>query len=146
MHQRCTGLHGLLRVKDRGQQLVLDVDQFQRLLRDLFADGRHCGQAVADETHLGVEYVLVLDVVQDARGGRARVKNARHVVNREDRLDARQRPRPAGVHAQHPGMRVRAALDLAIQHAGQQDICRVARCAGHLLDAVHPGRPRADHR
>ena len=62
----------------------------------------------------------------------------------DDRLDAGQRRAPCGVDRHDPRMRVRAAHDLAPQHAGHGHVGAVRGAAGHLVDAVGTDRAGAD--
>ena len=42
-------------------------------------------------------------------------------------------------------VRVRTAEDRPLEHSAQMDVCPILGPAGHLVRAVVPNRPRADH-
>jgi len=87
---RRAGRHRLARVQDRGQFLVLDLDQAERALRDFLALRRDRSHAVSDAAQLAVQAEEVQragDRVGLARGG---VHHARDVRMGQHRMDAGQ--------------------------------------------------------
>src|SRR5262249_7485657 len=66
------------------------------------------------------------------------------IVRRHDGLDAGQRRRLAGPDRLDARMRMRAALDLAPQHAGHRHVGAEIGAADDLLDAVGSDRTGAD--
>ena len=76
---RGAGAQRVLDGEHRGQLLVLDVDQVERLLGDLFARRGDGGDALAPVAHLAVEDVLVAGHRGRARMRRAGMQHARHV-------------------------------------------------------------------
>ncbi len=106
-------VHRRERVQNRRQDLVFDVDQAERLDGGLLVHRGHGRNLVADLEHFfDGEYGLVVAGRGDA------VKGRRHVLRRNDGLDARQPLRLGGVDAEDPGVGVGAAQDLADEHAG----------------------------
>ena len=118
--------------KDGIEHLVFDVDETQRRLRGVFADGsyrRHRIPDVADLVHR--QRLLVLC-------GRHDAEFLRHVLAGDDGMDARQFQCPLGGDAVNQGMRMRAAQQPAEQHARHDDVVgvtRVARALGWTVDA-----------
>ena len=120
-----------LEVVDDRQLLVVDLDQVDRLLRDLRRDRRDGGHEVALVAHvLLAEQAAVLREVA--------VQHVRHVLVRRHGQHARQRlglgcvePRDAAVG--HAG-----ELELRMQHAREGQVGRVAARARDLVWAVCP--------
>ena len=110
-------LHGLHRVEDGGQNLVLDLDEFQRLLENLGRLGGDDSHAIADMAHLVVQAHLVVGrrvgVALPAGG----IQHALHVLVGQHRVHARQRQRLALVDAHDAGVGVRAGEQAAVEHA-----------------------------
>ena len=111
-------------------------------------DGRH---RLADEAHRVVERVaallrdlLDLVVVLLAAGDRAGAPDDRAVLVREDRLDARQRPRLRRRRWPDARVRMRAAQHARVEHARQLNVARVGGAAGDALDGVDARRRMAD--
>jgi hypothetical protein len=70
----------------------------------------------------------------------------RHVLLRVDREDAGDLLGLVGVDRRHPRIRVRAAQDLAEDHAGQLHVVGVGRLARDLLEAVGARQRAPDDR
>jgi hypothetical protein len=73
------------------------------------------------------------------------VAETREVLAGDDRLHALQRFGALGVDRDDPGMGVRAAQDLAVQHPGDLVVRAVIGAAGDLVDAVRADRAGADN-
>jgi hypothetical protein len=89
----------LLGRADRGQRLVVDLDQPRRFLGGELVGRDHRGHRIADEAHLvGAQRVLVLRYRQDAERDREQLagEHGAHAVAGE---------RLAGVDAADPGVR-----------------------------------------
>jgi hypothetical protein len=117
--RRVVAREALARVVVGVQQLVLDADQLERRVGRVLVERRDRGDGIADEAHLvDRERVLVL------RPGDHAVLD-RQVAPADHRVHARQRQRSRGVDAPDPGVRVRAAQRLRVQHARQGDVVGV---------------------
>jgi len=129
----CAGCHGLLGVDNRGEELVLHVDQLQGILGGVGIGGDHHRDPVADVADGADGQGMVGgDVVLHApRGHRAgeRVDLA-HVLAGVDSEDARQGGGTGGVDGEDAGVGVRAAQDRGVGHIGEGDIVQVAAGAG----------------
>ena len=131
-------VHGLLGRENGGQLLVLDPDQIQRIACNLVGHGGHGSHFLATITHhtLGQDGSFL--VMRPPECGR-------RILTGQNRLDARQRARLGSVYANDARMRVRAAQNLAMQHAGKLEISSVDGPAKHLglgryLRSVHAQR------
>ena len=113
------------------EDLVLDLDEIDGLLGDVDGLGSDGGDGLAEVTHdvLGDD-VLVDDVQAEL---------VVEVVTGEHGVNARQRLGFRGVDAQDLRAGMRAALDLRVQHAGQDQIAGVQRVAGQLAGRLHAG-------
>ena len=139
-------LHGLVDVDHPGQDLVVDLDQLQRLRRDP-------GRGRGDRRHgmPGVERLLarhdvaaVVAQVLDAQDRRLVPGELHEVEPGHDGLDARQRGRLLDVDRLDAGMRMGTAQDPADQHPRQR-LVGAERCAsGDLVHAVRPDRALAN--
>ena len=141
--------HRLAHVEDRRQHLVLDLDQRRARPRRCAGRSRRRprrrGRGRAPSSRPGscrprsaAAGPAPSPIVGDAVGGR------REVGGGDDGLDAGQRQRLRGVDALDDGVGVRAALDAAVEHAGQADVGAVLGAAGDLVGAVGPDRAGAD--
>ena len=118
----------------RGQCLVLDLDELARTLRRVLVDRGDGGHGVAHHPHLlDAQRFLVLGHRQDPEF------HARQIRTGDDAVDAGQGARAARVDARDPRVRVRAAQQLAERHAWQDEVVGVFRLTRHL-------RPRVDLR
>ena len=146
MQQGRVGPHRVAESEHRGQHVVFDVDQAERLLGDV-------GAGRSDRGH-GVALIEDLRPREDVLGKHPRVapnlgevngpvgKNGK-VGRGGHGFDVRVRFRPARVDAADAGVRVRAPQDLAVQETGHVHVGAVAGSAGDLLHAVVPDGPRA---
>jgi hypothetical protein len=125
-------------VSRAGELLVVDLDQVQRVARNLFAgrgDGRHLLAGEAHHLARQREAFLVVHAP-----GHRRPVGARH-----HRLHAGQRERLRRIDAHDAGVRVGAAQHLPVQHAGELDVAGILRASRHLgagIDLGHRGAQR----
>ena len=148
MEQRRVRPHRLARVHHRRQQLVIDLDQADRLGGDVRAarrDGRDRVAAVQD-------LVLGQDVVaQVAHVGLAQLSEpgargaVRHVGAGDDRVHPRQRRRLPGIDRLDARVRVGAAEHLAVQQPRQLDIRPVDCAPRYLIPTFLPRNGTADY-
>ena len=118
--------HRLEGVVDRVELLVLDLDQLDRVGRDVAVVGDDEDDLLVLEQHLAVGQHR-LDV---AGQGRHPVQLERlQLLGGQHGAHARQRRRLAGVDALDPGMAIGAADEVAEQHAGQLDVVDIAAAA-----------------
>ena len=127
-----------------GQRLVVDVDQFDRVLGEVAALGDDQRNRVADELGLAlgqrrprsVRDVLARDGVPGLLDVGVEVGGGEH------RVHAGQRQRRRGVDAVDPGARERAAHEAGVQHARPGDVVDEAAAAGQqpgVLDPLYAG-------
>ena len=122
--QRRVGVERLAGVDDRGQRLVLDVDQLQRVVRRVLVGRDHERDLLALEADL-VAGEHGLRVVGDRR--HPREAERLEVLGGDDRGDVRVRERLRGVDRDDAGVRVRAAQDRAVAPCPAAG-CRRGRC------------------
>ena len=127
--------HGVADVHDVRQDLVLDVDQGQRVLRGVLVDGRHGGDGVPDVEH-AVAREHVVRAPDFAGVLRAVALRGREVGVGDDGAHAGMGFGAAAVDAEDAGVGVGAAQDRAGQHAGQAHVGAVLGPADDLVDAV----------
>ena len=132
--------HGGVEVHERGEHLVLDVDQVEGLGRDVRIDRRDGGDRVATPQR----------AVTSNRDGRrdgdvgARLprrdhgarRDRRKIGRRHDAEHAFQGAGPGGVDPDDAGVRVRAALDAAGEQARPCEIGWIRRLAGDALAGI----------
>ena len=127
MHQRLVRLDHLLGVHGGGQRLVLDRDQFRRVLGDMAGfgdDGRDPFPGVSghsDRKRVPFHVRYIETVIQGSRAGG-------DLVPGEHVTDARNRQGRRGVDTQDIRARVRARQHRDMKHARQMDV-------GHELAA-----------
>ncbi len=122
----------LFRVGDRGQRLVVDFDQVERLLGRPLVPRDHRGDGIAHVPHLlAAQRLLVLADRQDA-------ELAADVAPGEHEVDARRRFGLAGVDATDPRMGVWRSQELAVQHARKFDVIGKDRTTRDFGSPVHP--------
>jgi len=126
-------LHRLFGIEVRGQDFILDVDEFERLLGDRFRNGNHAGYVVAHVAHL-VERQRIFVVAHGQNAVRIRC-----ILSHRNRNDPFALLRSARVYALYASVRIRRMQNLADQHAGQAEVVGVLARAGGF-----PGR--VDHR
>ena len=116
-------------VEQRGQLLVLDVDEPHGLVGDLARVRRDRGDPIADEEDVvPAQHRPVLQPAPEALPANVRA--------RQDRAHARERACPLGVDGHDAGVRVRAAHERGLQRAGDVEVRGVRRRAGRLRVAV----------
>ncbi len=132
--------HGLRRVDDRRERLVLDVDRLAGVLGDVGVVGDDAGDLLALEADLvGGQHGL--GVV--AEGGHPGEVAGRHHLAGEHQPDARDLVGLAGVDAGDPGVGERAAEDLHVQHARQHHVVDVVAAAADEAVVLDPAAARA---
>ena len=132
-------LHRLDRIDDVRQDLVVDLDQLERRLRDRLARRRHRRDRMAVVERLLARHGVAGHVAV----GRAGL-DLREIVARHHRLDAGKLLGGRDVDRLDARMRMRAAQDLSDQHAGQVEVGAELGAPGHLVDAVVLDRRGAD--
>ena len=130
---RRVGVERPLGVHHGSDHLVLDVDQLERVARRVAVVGDDERDLLALEAHLvGGEHGL--RVVRHRRHPR-QPERLEHGAG-DDRVHLRVRLGGGGVDRHDPGVRVRAAQDRAVQHAGQVDVVDVAALAADEADVL----------
>jgi hypothetical protein len=124
--QRRVGVERAAGVDDRGQRVVLDVDELERVARRVLVRGDDERDLLALEADL-VAGEHRLRVVGDRR--HPRQAERLEVLRRDDRRDVGVRERARGVDGDDARVRVRAAQDRAVDHAGQADVVQVGALA-----------------
>ena len=124
--QRRVGVQRLAGVDNRGQRLVLDLDQLERVVRGVLVGRDHERDLLALEADL-VAREHGLRVVGD---GRHPSKPERlEVLGSDDRGDVGRGERLRGVDRDDPRVRVRAAQHGAVDHSRQPDVIEVGALA-----------------
>ena len=132
MNQGRIRLKGIHRIEDRGQLLVLDLDELRGLLRNLLASGNHPGDGIADVPHaIEGEDVAILEVQADA---------GRCVLSRDHCPDASQRFGLAGINSLDQGMGVGTPYQPpVVQSRTELEVIYVSGGSGALVVRVHAG-------
>ena len=135
-HERCVRRLRLLGTEDRGQDLILDLDELFGLLQRLAVTRADEGDGIAevlrhlpDGDHRGL---VLLDM--------ADVQLAGHILRCQHTHNARQRFGRALVDREHTGARILAAHGAAVAHAVNIYVIGILSVALHLfgnVDAVH---------
>ncbi len=137
--QRRVRLHRLHDVHDMGQDLVFDLDQLDRLAGNGGGRGGDGGDRMAVIEHLAPRHhVAGLVVIGGPRLHIGEVGGGHHG------LDAGKGLGGGGVDGEDAGVGMGAALEHAMEHAGQVNIGAEARPTGDLVDPVGLDRPGAD--
>jgi hypothetical protein len=130
-------------VVDRGQFLVVGVNQLRRLLRDMRVLRQHHGHRLAHVMHLAerqdrlvVEGGAIIGLRDDLEDVLAGI----------DAEDAGYRRRIRRVDGFDPALRHRAAKDLGVQHAGNPHRVDVFRPTRHLVAGFETRDRMPDHR
>ena len=95
VQDRRPGFHGELRIEDRRQQLIVDLEQAAGLLCRGLGFGHHGGDPLADEADDVVEHVGVVWIDEMVLMRCRRVEFARHVLPGDRRRRRPARPAPA---------------------------------------------------
>ena len=120
--QRRVGIERLARVDDRGQRVVLDVDQLQRVVGRVLVGRDHECDLLALEAHL-VAGQHGLRVVGD-RGHPGQPERL-EILGRDDGGDVGMRQCLGGVDREDARVGVRAAQDGAVHHARKLDVIEI---------------------
>ena len=112
-----------------GEELVLELDCVERLLRDLLRAGGDGRDHLAFEPH---------DVAgeQGSVGDPVAVPNVGHVVGGENREHAGECTRRRHVESRDPGVADLGVAELGDEHPGEREIAGVAPGAGDLVGTV----------
>jgi YD repeat-containing protein len=113
------------------QRLVVDANQTQRILGDLFGHGRDRGNLVADEAHRAIEEAAV-SVPLDL----GRVRTREHGVHAGQRFGARS------VDARDARMRQRASQYARVELPLEPDVAGILRAAADLVRSFDAGHRR----
>ena len=139
VQHRCVRSHRLFDVDDVGQDVVGDIDQLAGLLGDRGRGRGDRGNGVAVIEDLVARQAVARQVAEIHRPladkGFLRC-DRREVVRGHDRLDAGQLERLVDIDRHDPGMGVRAALDLAPQHARHDHVGAEIGAPGDLVDPI----------
>ena len=147
---RCALRHGGQHVDHRGQHLVVDFDQRQRLFCHLRTRGGYGGHGVTTvESLIGGQHIVAQ--VLDARRTLAQVDDlvvgsrCRQVGAGDDGAYAGQGHGFAGVDATNARVRVGTAQHLAEEHAGQTDVGAIDGASRDLVDSIVADGTRAEN-
>src|SRR5439155_23600223 len=116
-----------LEMDDVRQELVVDLDEAERLDRRLLVVRGYGGALVTDETDLFAEDRFL-----------APERRLRRIEAVKDGSYARQLLSLLRVYPAHARARIRAPQHTRVEHAGQVHVLRVPRTARYTLLAVHP--------
>jgi hypothetical protein len=124
--QGCVGRGRLLRIRHGVERVVVDLDQLERVLRDVGRLGDHAGDLLALVAHLvGDEHGL--RVARQRRHPGEVVLG--HQLAGDDGDDTRQRSGGRGVDRRDSSVGVGASQDLHVEHPGQRDVVEVLALA-----------------
>ena len=147
VQDRRVGLHRFFDVDDVRQHVVADLDQLAGVLGDCRRRRGDRGHRVSVIEHLVARHAVARKIAEVHRPfadkgllGRDR----REILPCDHGLDARQCPRLLGIDRHDAGVGVRAALDLAPQHAGHHHVGAEIGLPGDLVDAVRANWTGAD--
>ena len=147
VHERRIGRHRRLDIHNVRQDLIRNLDQIERLLGDRGRGRRDGGDGVPFVERLALCHAVERQVAQIVRRS-ADMRLVRRYVGKigagDDRLHARKRQRLSDIDRNDTGMRVRAALDPAPQHAGHRHVGAEIGAAGDLVDPIGTDRAGAD--
>jgi hypothetical protein len=147
VHEGRVRQHRRLDIHDVRQDLVLDLDQVERLLGDRLRGRCHRRHRVALIEHLALGHTVQRQITQIVRRRADMGALGRYIGKigpRHHRLDAGQAQRLLGVDRDDAGMGMGAALDPAPQHPRQRHVGAEIGPAGDLVDPVRTDRPGAD--
>ena len=143
--QRRPRVQGPARVHHRGQRLVLHVDQLEGVAGGVVVLGHHERHLLALEADLvGGQHGLLVA----GQGWHPGQTALFHGLAGEDRLDLRVCLGRDGVDGHDPGVRVRAAQDRAVEHAGELHVVHEGAAAADeaLVLLARPRTETAGHR
>jgi hypothetical protein len=136
----CAIFHGLARVDDRRQRLVLDLHALQRVLGDgptLRGQHRHGLALEADAVGRQARQLTDLEG-GDAQAGSERRRQGARVLARQHRADAGQAQGLARVDAEESRVRVRTPQEGRLQLSWQADVANVAALPAQQPSVVDP--------
>ena len=152
-HRWRTGRDRLAAIRDRRQEIVVDVDQRGGVLGDIAAVGDDDRDRLTNVRHLAVGEREAPHAVERRAGigmphHAALGHDRREVVEGEHGVHARQRQRGILHDAADRGMRVRAAHEAGMQHVRHDDIVDEAALATQerrVFDAVDARPDQRSH-
>ncbi len=147
VQQRSVGLHRLFDVDDVRQHMVVDLDQLAGFLGDRRrggGDGGHCVPVIERPLARHAIGRQVSEIHRPFADERLFRGDRREILPSDHRLDPGQCPGLLGVDRQDAGVRMRAALDLAPQHARHHHVGAEIGAPGDLVDPVGADRTGAD--
>ena len=136
MHQRRAGRERVHVVEDRRQHFVFDLDELDRRVGDRPRVGGHRRHRFAEVP----DFVLGQNVLVD----HVKAEPVREIMAGEDRAHAGQALGARHVDAANLGPRVRALLDLRVEHPWQRHVADVESRAGQLVRHVVTDGAAAD--
>ena len=140
--------HRLANVHHRRQQLVIDLDEPDRLRGDVRARRRDRGEGVTAVERLVPGHDVAAHVAEVHVAPLAQVRDAaalREIRGRDHREHPRQRRRLARVNGLDPRVGMRTAQHLAMRHPRQLHVRAIHRAPRHLVHPIRPHRPRPNH-
>ena len=148
MQQRRVGLHRLFDVDHMRQHVIGDLDQLAGLIGDCRRNrGNRRNGVPVIERSVARHAVLrqVAEIHRPFADERLLRRDRREILPGDHRLDPGQCLCLFGVDRQDAGVRVRAALDLAPQHARHNHVGSEIGPAGDFVDPVWANRASADN-
>ena len=133
----------------RRQHVIIDRDQCRGVLGDIPVFGQDDGDRFADKRHLAVGQREGPALVEPGAGIRGAdhappLHDRRELVEREHRGNAGHRAGGAGIDAADQRMRMWAAQEGRMQHAGARDVVDKARAAGQQRMVFKARNARSD--
>src|SRR5438270_3328342 len=123
MEDRSGAVERLPGVDERGQRLVLDLDELRRVARELARLGDHRDDGLADEAHLADREREVLDLAAGlARDLEERIGERRDLLAGERAVHALDRIRLRDVDGRDVRVRVGRADEVEVAHAVPLDV------------------------
>src|SRR5206468_9423952 len=149
-------LYGILlqrffRFEREAQDFVIHLNETKSFFGDVPVDCSDSRYRFADEADRIVENVAALQgdlfdvvVVLQSAGNTAGTPDNLTILMREDRLHAWKSEGPGDIDAANSRVRMRAAEDARIKHAGELTIVCIGRFAGDTFQCVDARRRVAD--
>ena len=149
MGERRVGAHGVAAVADDRQRIVIDHDERGRVFRNVAAVRDDRGDRLAHMHHfrIGQHGTMQFLPIGGARQGDAQKpvgEMRRDVLHRQDGVNARDLERRALVDAEDLRMRMRAAHESDVPHAGERNVVDEARLAAQQRTIFETLDARAD--
>ena len=141
--RRSARLEGLLKIEDKRQLFIVDLDELERLFGHVPVDRGHRGHGLADEAHRVIEHIpnVFSDilgrvvVLAPPRYG-ARTVDQLVCLVRDDRPHARQGLGPRYVDTADARVRMWAPQNPCVQHPGEPNVARIGGSPGHTLVCI----------